>query len=350
MKYKKVGFLKSIVNAITDTETSKTPLLIKKATESIHLIEQLQKEIENSSEQKQIKNLRKQIKLFELGLKGENSVLFELQNSFLPIHIIHDFRVAHNGLSCQIDFVVLTRKFILLIEVKNYYGHILVNEKDEFIRQVFHGKKLALQEGFYSPLRQVERQSQIFESYMKEMGAVNRTPIKSVVVFTNNKTVINTYKASKRVQEKVIRVDSLVTYLKSELQKSSPVHFLDNRMSEMSEYIKASHKEINEDVTEAVELKFLEETIDNQDEAKLNPEPNQQESTDLENALKQFRMKLANEKNMAAYNIFSNKTLEELISKKPRTLEDLKSITGIGDYKINTFGNDLILIIKNNTQ
>lgn len=83
----------------------------------------------------------------ELGLKGENSVLFELQNSFLPIHILHDFRIEHNGLSCQIDFVVLTRKFILLIEVKNYYGHILVNEKDEFIRQVFHGKNLLYKKG-----------------------------------------------------------------------------------------------------------------------------------------------------------------------------------------------------------
>lgn len=345
MKYKKVGFLKSLANAITDTETLKTPLLIKEATESIQLIEQLHKEIENSDEQKR-KKIRKQIKLFELGLKGENSVLFELQNSFLPIHILHDFRIEHNGLSCQIDFVVLTRKFILLIEVKNYYGHILVNEKDEFIRQVFHGKKLALQEGFYSPLRQVERQSQIFESYMKEMGAVSRTPIKSVVVFTNNKTVINTNKASQRVQEKVIRVDNLVSYLKSELQKSSPVHFLDNRMSEMSEYIKASHKEINEEVTEEVELKFLEETIDNQDEAKVKSKPDQQKSTDLENALKQFRLKLANEKNMAAYNIFSNKTLEELISKKPCNHEELKTVTGIGEYKINAFGNDLIFIIK----
>src|SRR5690606_2428938 len=103
MKYKKVGFLKSIANAITDTETLKTPLLIKEATESIKIIEKLQKEIENSDEQKQ-KKLRKQIKLFELGLKGENSVLFELQNSFLPIHILHDFRIEHNGLSCQIDF------------------------------------------------------------------------------------------------------------------------------------------------------------------------------------------------------------------------------------------------------
>lgn len=59
MKYKKVGFLKSLANAITDTETLKTPLLIKEATESIQLIEQLHKEIENSDEQKRKKYANK---------------------------------------------------------------------------------------------------------------------------------------------------------------------------------------------------------------------------------------------------------------------------------------------------
>ena len=86
------------------------------------------------------------------------------------------------------------------------------------------------------------------------MGAVTRTPIKSVVVFSNNRTVINTKKASKHVKEKIIRVDSLVEYIKQELEKSSPVHFMDNRMKEMSEYIKASHFELIDDETDSVEM------------------------------------------------------------------------------------------------
>ena len=76
--------------------------------------------------------------------------------------------------------------------MKNYFGNILVNEKDEFIRQVYKGNKLTFQEGFYSPVCQVERQVEVFESYMRDMGAITRTPIISVVGFTNNRTVINT--------------------------------------------------------------------------------------------------------------------------------------------------------------
>ncbi len=350
MEYKQVGIFKRIAKAITDTEKLKTPILVKEATESLQLMERYKQEIANTVDEKQSKPLNEKIKLLELGLKGENSVLFELQNSFLPIHTLHDVRIAHKNLKAQIDFVVLTRKFILVIEVKNYYGNILVNEKDEFIRQVYKGNKLAFQEGFYSPVRQVERQVEVFESYMKDMGAVKRTPIKSIVVFSNNRTVINTKKASRHVKEKILRVDGLVSYIKQELEKPSPVLFMDNRMKEMSDYIKASHFESIDDETDLVEMKLLEETIRTQNESNEPIVSHKTNNTDLEEALKKFRMKLATKQNVKAFHIFTNKTLEELILRQPCSLTNLKTIPGIGEMKINAFGKELVEIIKNHQQ
>lgn len=350
MEYKQAGFFKRVANALTDTKKLKTPILVKEATESIQLIVQYKKEIANTVDKNQSKSLTEKTKLLELGLKGENSILFELQNSFLPIHILHDVRIAHKELKAQIDFVVLTRKFIVIIEVKNYFGNILVNEKDEFIRQVYKGNKLAFQEGFYSPVRQVERQVEVFESYMRDMGAITRTPIKSVVVFSNNRTVINTKKTSEHVKKKILRVDGLVGFIKRELEKSSPVLFLDNRMKEMSDYIKASHFELIDDETDLVEMKLLEETISKQNESDELIVSVNTNNTDLEETLKRFRMKLATEQNVKAFHIFSNKTLEELMLKQPCNLADLKTIHGIGEMKINAFGEELIGIIKNYQQ
>ncbi|WP_339216429.1 NERD domain-containing protein [Solibacillus sp. FSL W8-0372] len=348
MEFKQVGFLKRMANALTDKEKLKTPILVKESTESVQLIDQYKRELEYTQDVNIQKSINEKIKLIELGLKGENSVLFELQNSFLPLHILHDVRVFHNDLKAQIDFVVLTRKFLLIIEVKNYYGNILVNEKDEFIRQAYKGNKLTFQEGFYSPVRQVERQVEIFESYMKDMGAVNRTPIKSVVVFTNNRTVINTKKASKHVKDKILRVDGLVEFIKRELKKPSPVHFMDNRMEEMSEYIKASHLKYttNEEDMDTVELRLLEETINNPSESSVTITPVEPNHTELEEALKKFRMKLATEKNMKAFHIFNNKTLDDLLLKQPRSLDELKTVTGLGEMKINSFGAGIIEIIQ----
>lgn len=346
MEYKQGGFFKRVAKALIDTEKLTTPIVVKEATEVVQRIEQYKNALNKTADPVEMNQIHEQIKLLELGLKGEKSVLFELQNAFLPLHILHDVRIVHNDFKAQIDFVVLTRKFILLIEVKNYYGNILVNEKDEFIRQVYKGNKLVFQEGFYSPVRQVERQAEVFEAYMKEMGAVTRTPIKNVVVFTNNRTVINTKKASKQVQDKIVRVDGLVNFLKQELGKDSPVKFMDNRMQEMSDYIKAIHVELIVDDIDVVEQKLLQETLHEQPANDAPPEMNQVNASQLEDALKKFRMQIATKQNVKAYHIFTNKTLDELILKKPCTINDLKNIQGFGDVKTKAFGEELVELIR----
>ncbi|MCP1145275.1 NERD domain-containing protein [Lysinibacillus endophyticus] len=346
MEYKQGGFFKRVAKALIDTEKLKTPVVVKEATEVVQRIEQYKNALNKTADPVEINRIHEQMKLLELGLKGEKSVLFELQNAFLPLHILHDVRIIHNDFKAQIDFVVLTRKFILLIEVKNYYGNILVNEKDEFIRQVYKGNKLVFQEGFYSPVRQVERQAEVFEAYMKEMGAVTRTPIKHVVVFTNNRTVLNTKKASKHVKEKIMRIDGLVKFIKQELEKDSPVKFMDNRMQEMSDYIKASHVELIVDDIDVVEQKLLQETLHEQPANDAPPEMNQVNTSQLEDALKKFRMQIATKQNVKAYHIFTNKTLDELILKQPCTINDLKNIQGFGDVKTKAFGEELVELIR----
>lgn len=346
MEYKQGGFFKRVAKALIDTEKLTTPIVVKEAIEVIQLIEQYKNALNKTTDPVEMERINEQIKLLELGLKGEKSVLFELQNAFLPLHILHDVRIVHNDFKAQIDFVVLTRKFILLIEVKNYYGNILVNEKDEFVRQVYKGNKLVFQEGFYSPVRQVERQAEVFEAYMKEMGAVTKTPIKHVVVFTNNRTILNTKKASKHVKDKIMRVDGLVKFIKHELEKDSPVHFMDNRMQEMSDYIKASHVELIVDDIDVVEQKLLQETLHEQPANDAPPEMNQVNTSQLEDALKKFRMQIATKQNVKAYHIFTNKTLDELILKKPCTINDLKNIQGFGDVKTKAFGEELVELIR----
>ena len=48
-----------------------------------------------------------------------------------------------------------------------------------------------------------------------------------------------------------------------------------------------------------------------------------------------------------AYIVFTNQTLFELVKKKPKTINELYKITGLGEERINNFSNDLLAIIKN---
>ena len=69
--------------------------------------------------------------------------------------------------------------------------------------------------------------------------------------------------------------------------------------------------------------------------------------TDMEllKKIRQWRYDKAKEKNMRAYWIFNNSTLVDLATRQPMTREELLSISGIGEKKIELYGNEILLII-----
>ncbi|MEO4052527.1 NERD domain-containing protein [Solibacillus sp. CAU 1738] len=353
MTYKKRSFMERVAFALTDYEKQTSPIIAKAAFDDLQKLNQIEQQITTTENLMPLKQLEKQKRIIELGIHGEKSVLFELQNSFLPIHIIHDLRIVHKDLSAQLDFVVITRRFILVIEVKNYYGDIEITEKDEFVRKVRQRNRIVFKEGFYSPIRQVQRQVHVLEMLLKDKEVINKMPIKYVVVFSNKRTLIDANNASIEVNEKILRADQLVRYLTNELKKNSPIHLLDKHMEEMSTYISSQHqsKAINDlDINEE---KLLEETIllhneeDNIVKSEFpTPMETMKNSKQLQEKLIQFRKEQAARQNVKAFYIFSNKTLDELIIQMPVTLEELKNIHGIGKVKIQEFGDELIEIIK----
>ncbi len=59
-------------------------------------------------------------------------------------------------------------------------------------------------------------------------------------------------------------------------------------------------------------------------------------------SLKDWRLRKANELDLPAFVIFSDKSLRDLCVKNPETLEELKNIYGFGDAKIEKFGWDVL--------
>lgn len=67
----------------------------------------------------------------------------------------------------------------------------------------------------------------------------------------------------------------------------------------------------------------------------------------IEKALRALRTKLARETGEAAYTIYLDKTIFELIAKKPKTKAELLNIYGIGDTKVEKFGDAILSAINN---
>lgn len=62
--------------------------------------------------------------------------------------------------------------------------------------------------------------------------------------------------------------------------------------------------------------------------------------------LKSFRNEESSRLGIAAYQVFNDRTLDELCSLLPNTLEDLSEITGFGPYKVRKWGKKIMQIIK----
>lgn len=58
--------------------------------------------------------------------------------------------------------------------------------------------------------------------------------------------------------------------------------------------------------------------------------------------LREMRTEIANSENMPAYIVFSDKTLEDLAAKRPVTINELSQISGMGEFKLEKYGNRLV--------
>lgn len=72
-----------------------------------------------------------------------------------------------------------------------------------------------------------------------------------------------------------------------------------------------------------------------------------EKDTELYNAIKQWRNSTAEKENIAPYVIFGDKTIEELVEKKPASEKELLSVFGIGTVKAEKIGAPVLRIIGN---
>jgi len=63
--------------------------------------------------------------------------------------------------------------------------------------------------------------------------------------------------------------------------------------------------------------------------------------------LKGLRKELATEKGVPAYMVFSDGTLQAMAEAKPQSLLEMSEVSGVGQFKLNKYGDAFIEIIKN---
>ena len=231
----------------------KDPVFIKKETSALKQLEALKSLLPNIIED-QREELEKEIQLLEYGIKGEEQIAFELSHSHMPMYILHDVCLKQNDLSAQIDFIVITRWHNYVIECKNLYGDISIDNSGAFTRDLHFGK-YHRKEGIYSPYTQNQRHFDL----IKELFFDSKKPsilkfaaeklnafegiYKNVIVLANPKTVLKAEKAPREIRDRIIRADQLISCIKKTDEDHTWGPSSDNDMKELAKAFLSLHKE-----------------------------------------------------------------------------------------------------------
>jgi len=320
-----------IVSAAIEALRSKETVFFKEDTDLRDRLLALRK---LASEYPNNKDVAKECAMVAKGLAGEDEVAYQLKKASVGMYVLRDVKFECDGLTAQIDFIVITPAYIYYVECKNYAGNISVNNRGDFIYEIMaNGKKT--KRGLYSPLRQAEAQREVIRKiWEKNTSALDKLFTangfnrnrKVLVVFANRNSFINTRLAPKEIADRVLRSDTLVKKLQDDLDRAGSAIY--NRTKKEMEKTAESY------------LKCAKtDTIDFYDYYRQKFS-----CRDLRQELVDFRKKRADEKKMPPYYIFNDKELGELSERNPKTIDELAQI--LPAIKVKTHGAEILKIIN----
>ncbi len=305
--------------------------------------------------------IEQDIKLLSLGITGEKQIAFELRNSHIPMYILHDLYLEAGGLTAQIDYLVITKNSVMIIECKNLIGNIEINNNGDFIRTLEINGKYK-KEGIYSPITQNLRHLELIKQLrLNSKGSIiSKTVFEksfnsmyhSIIVLANPKTVLNAKYAKKEIKDQVIRADQLITHIRKISNEKSIFDSLsDKDMEELAKFFLNNHKSnpidysekytnITEDSSKTADREY------SKSEIKIKDTSVQIKKEELIKELKAYRLNKSREENIKPYYIFNDNQMMEIIAQMPKSKELLKSVSGFGNVKSEKYGPSIVNIIS----
>lgn len=346
------------------------PVFLKDASDADRFIEKLE-ELLPKAEGELKKEIETQIKFAKYGRAGEQNIAFELKSSGMDMFILHDICLEFGELTAQIDYIVITRKRIYVIECKNLIGNIEIDNSGNFIRSYeLFGKKI--KERMYSPITQNQRHLQVIRELCEQnrgnilkkalLGKNFDTNYKSLVVLANPKSVLYSKYAKKEVKEQVIYADQLIQSLRemdAQLQgnmmsenemRENAQFFLEHNQPERSDYSKRYAKILEGlNITENADMIDKKTPVDTvptkKDKNTVKTHAPVKTHDELVKELKEFRLAKSQKEKLKPYYIFNDAQMEDLISKNPKTKEELLKVSGFGSVKAEKYGDEILKIL-----
>ena len=298
-----------------------------------------------------------QILLYKIGEIGENKVLDELKYSFYPMHIFKDISINIGEFQCQIDFVILTKKAMYLIECKNTKSNVKIDGTGSFYL-VNEGKKNRT----FSVLNQIERQKMILEQL--DLG-VEIKEMYPIVVYANEETgieiedkdalrgidVINLDRLNSLIREKEKDLKEIYTVEEIEKIKNSLINpdiknndYIEEDTVKWEEYELRLLLEKNINEKKALE-KIAEKNVLKNVKSEFNG--SKISISEFEDVLKKYVERKSEKLGVASSSLMTEIMRDEILEKMPTTANQLSKLLVSNSIYFHKISNDLLAMINN---
>ncbi|WP_180277982.1 HRDC domain-containing protein, partial [Clostridium sp. LS] len=226
-----------------------------------------------------------------------------------------------------------------------------------------------------SPIEQNKKHVNLIKRILKDVFECDNVPVKSLVIMANPKAIIRKKYAPEVIQNQIIRAEKLGTYIENLDNELKKVVFKEEMTFKIADYFKEKNTSIKidyeakfriteqdfseeisivaKDISEESEIDFNNLKVEEKLSEKVMEEILELSESDkqLTEKLKLYRNEKAKEEGYSGlkyHYVFSNSTINNLVEMKPQTTEQLLQIKGLGEVKVNKYGNDILRIIKEN--
>ena len=288
-----------------------------------------------------------QILLYKIGEIGENKVLDELKYSFYPMHIFKDISINIGEFQCQIDFVILTKKAMYLIECKNTKFNVKIDKTGSFYL-INEGKKNRT----FSVLNQIERQKMILEQL--DLG-VEIKEMHPIVVYANEETGIEIEDKDALRGIDVINLDRLNSLIREKEKDLKEIYTVEEIEKIKNSLINPDIKNndyIEEDTVkwEEYELRLLLEKIAEKNVLKnVKSEFNGSKISiaEFKDVLKKYLERKSEKLGVTSSSLMTEVMRDEILEKMPTTVNQLSKLLVSNSIYFHKISNDLLAMINN---
>ncbi|MBS4174637.1 nuclease-related domain-containing protein [Bacillus sp. FJAT-49736] len=171
------------------------------------------------------------------GYRGEKNLRYHL--NFLPedeYQILLDLRLSVNNINFQIDCLLISPYFLLIIESKNIAGTLIFDSNSEQCLRIYNEKE----EGFPNPILQAARHRLLLQKWLSynKFGPI---PIEYFVSIAFPTSIIKSTNNDSSIYDKVLQAESAIHKIVNIKQKYNKECMNSNQLKSLSKMLLQKH-------------------------------------------------------------------------------------------------------------